>query len=370
MRLAVFSGEASGDSYASELISRIRAKASGGLDVEAVGGKRTAETGATILADSARWGAMSIVQSLVVAPRVFRGGLKASAALKKGTPGLAIFIDFGYLNVRLARIARDAGWRTLYFIPPGSWRRDKQGADIPIVSNRVVTPFQWSADLLRSMGAQVDFFGHPLKQLVADSAPPSPSMRTGIAILPGSRWHEVGLNLPVIAGAMQSFPNMPVEFAVAQSIDPTELARRWEVLSPGRRADKFTASDRYGVLRRAQAAIVCSGTATLEAALCRTPMVVIYRLSKAMEVEARLLRLRPKFAALPNILLDRRAVPELLQQDASPSGIAAELRKLVGAGPEREAQLSAFDEIDAMLGASDALDRTADLAVEMLADTV
>ena len=364
----LLAGEASGDAYAAELIARLRTATAKPLDFAAVCGARTAALGVKTVADSSDWGAMSIVQSLAVAPRVIRGALRAKATILSGTPGLLIPIDFGYVNVKLARISRGVGWKVLYFVPPGSWRRDRQGANIPEVSDAVVTPFQWSAEMLNRMGANAHFFGHPLKQIVQESLPAQRPIRDGIAVLPGSRNHEIDENLSAIAGALNKLPNLRAEFAVAPSVDPDRLRRRWEELAPSRKLDAFTCNDRFGVLSRARAAIVCSGTATLEAALCGCPMVVVYRVSRVMEFEATLLKLRPKFAALPNILLDRFAVPELMQHDANPQRIAYELGAVIDESSERSAQLAAFAELDLLLGPPNALDQTVDLALRMIAE--
>jgi lipid-A-disaccharide synthase len=340
------------------------------LEFEGIGGKRLREAGARIVADSSGWGAISIVQALKVAPRIIPSFYRAKAALASGTPGLFVAIDFGYANIRLVRHARNRGWRVLYFMPPGSWRRDKQGKDLPNIAHEIVTPFEWSAEILRGMGASVHWFGHPIKQLMRDAhQTPAAGARDRIAVLPGSRLHEVELNLPVIAGALKGWEGT-AEFAVASSIDPSELRSAWLRQDPLRQRDIFTQADIYGVFSRARAAIVCSGTATLEAALCHCPMVVVYRVTAGMVAEAKLLGLkRPEFISLPNILLRRMAVPELVHTDLTPEAVRSALFGLLEDGVPRNRQLEAFNEIDALLGGDDAITRTAELALSMLSQT-
>jgi lipid-A-disaccharide synthase len=120
------------------------------------------------------------------------------------------------------------------------------------------------------------------------------------------------------------------------------------------------------VLQRARAAIVCSGTATLEAALCACPHVVVYKVSKLVEAQARLVRFRVRHIAQPNILLERDVVPELIQYDATPKRIQEETRRLLQEESARIKQLQAFRELKALLGPDDALDRTADLIAGFL----
>lgn len=323
------------------------------------------------MADSTTWGAIGIAESLKVYPKA-RGGLRrAQSALSSGQPGVFVPIDYGYLNIGLARYARERGWKALYFSPPGAWRKDKQGADLPQVTDAVVTPFSWSAEILNRMGAKAYWFGHPIKQMIRDHHAP-PGARDGergtpapIAVLPGSRRAELALLLPLFAKTLADFAE-PAEFAIASSVDFAQVQNRWNLLAPSRKADRFTQGDAYGVLRRARAAIVCSGTATLEAALCRCPHVVVYKVSKAVELQARLIRFKVPHIAQPNILLDRDVVPEFIQYDATAEKVGPALRGLLSDDSARQAQLAAFQELDSMLGPDDAIDRTVELLAEML----
>lgn len=359
MRLFVSAGEASGDAYGAALV-----RALGAFEgtLEAVGGPKLRAAGARIVADSTRWGAIGFALALRVVPRMLGSYYRAKRALGEGEPGLLVPIDFGYMNLRLSRHAKNRGWKVLYFIPPGSWRRDRQGRDLPSVADAIVTPFPWSAEMLRAMGANAYFFGHPLKQMVA--AHEATVEGTTVAVLPGSRDDEVARNLPIIAEALADRVE-PAEFAVAPSIGVQRMQALWGQAAPSRSGDVFVEGDTYGVLKRARAAIVCSGTATLEAALCRCPMVVMYRVGLLVELEARLMRLKFEFISQPNILLNRLVVPELIQHDATASKLRSALQPLLTDTPDRQAQLAAFEELDALLGPANALDETAALVRRM-----
>ncbi|HZH97694.1 MAG TPA: hypothetical protein VEX38_01875, partial [Fimbriimonadaceae bacterium] len=276
--------------------------------------------------------------------------------------GLFVPIDFGFMNIKLARHAKQLGWRVLYFIPPGSWRKDRQGEDLPKVTDMIVTPFSWSADILRGMGANAHWFGHPMKEIVRTTAPLGQE-RSGIAVLPGSRSAEIEHNLPVLAETMQGFPAST--FVVAPNLEEEAMRVQWLSLAKDRKKDRFVKAPAPVVLARSEGAIVCSGTATLQASLCRCPMVVIYRISKSAEREAKLLRVRPKFISLPNIFLDRPVIPELIQHDATPERIRDELWRAMHPGEAHEAQMAAFDELDEMLGPPDAVTRAGKLALAM-----
>ncbi|MEX2244553.1 MAG: hypothetical protein WD716_11985 [Fimbriimonadaceae bacterium] len=327
---------------------------------QAVGGKRLAAAGARIVADSSKWGAVTIAESVKVSPRVIAGYYAATRAIGRGRPGLFIPIDFGFINVKLARFAKRKGWKVLYFIPPGSWRKDKQGADLPQATDAIVTPFPWSADILNTMGANAHYFGHPLKEMVAQTA--DVGERTGIAVLPGSRAHEIECNVPVIAQAIKDFAG-PVRIAVAPSADETYLRHTWTKWSDHEPAFLHSAAP---ALKASRSAIVCSGTATLEAALCACPCVVMYRANWLMELEYRLRKPKFDYISLPNILLDRPLLKELILLDANPEAVKAELAALDADGPRRTEVLAAFAGLSDSLGEADCLERTAELAREMM----
>ena len=360
MRLFFSAGEASGDAYAAALFTAIRGAASDSISVQAVGGKKLRDTGAEIVADSADWAAMGIAESAKLFFKVRSGYVRAKAALAEGTPGVFVPIDFGFVNIKLARFAKARGWKVVYFSPPGAWRRDKQGADLPHVSDAVITPFSWSAEILCKMGANAHWFGHPIRQMIRDSKADDNRETINdkrVAILPGSRKLEIELLLPVFAESLEKIPER-AEFAVAPTVDLEPLRRKWKELAP-RRDDLLIVGDTYGVLKRARAAIVCSGTATLEAALCRCPHVVVYKISKMVQLQLRLVRFSEPYVSQPNILLQRMAVPELLQGNAKPDAIAHELRALLEDESKRNAQLQAFDELERLLGPADAIDKSA-----------
>ncbi len=359
-RVFFSAGEASGDAYAAELASRI-GEARPDVDLEGVGGQLSQGAGVHLVASSQDWGAVGIIESLKVVPQVWQGYRAALVHLRRGRPGLFVPIDYGYLNIKLCRQARARGWRVVYFIPPGSWRRTKQGADLPGLTDAIITPFSWSATMLQEMGANAHWFGHPLRQMLKQVD--APAVRSGIAVLPGSRHHEIEHNLRAIAPALQGL-NVPIRLAPAPNVTSDEVTQAWgragggecEVVRPARAA-----------LMASRAAVVCSGTATLEAALALTPTVVTYRGPWTMELEYRIRKPKFDFISLPNILLQRGALPELIQNDATPEAIRAALLPLLDDGPERAAQLAAMKEVQDFCGPSDALDQSAKMILAWLA---
>ena len=351
-RIFFSAGEASGDAYMAALATRLA-----GFDLEGLGGMRARDAGVKLIGNSSQWGAISITESLKKVPVVIRTFYRAKRALRNGKPGVFVPIDFGYMNIRLARHAKNHGWKVLYFVPPGSWRQDKQGKDLPAITDVIVTPFAWSADLLNKMGANAFWFGHPLLELIP---PVMDATRSGIAVLPGSRDQELRELIPVFAEALRG---EAVTLALAPATDAERVAKEWERLAGIH--PTVIQGNTARVLQAAELALVCSGTATLEAAICGTPMVVAYRVSKAVQREAKLIRFKiPRRISLPNILLDEDPdpVPELVHDRCTPEAIRAEVAKL-RANPE--VQRAAFGRLVPILGNHDAITRTANLIREL-----
>ncbi len=352
MRVFFSAGEASGDTYAAALVVHLESLAPGTV-FEGVGGKRLAKTGARLVADSSDWGAIGVLMAATVFFRVRQGFLAARRQLAQGEPGLFVPIDFGFFNIRLAREAKRMGWHVAYFAPPGSWRRDRQGKDLARVTDLVVTQFPWSQEILARQGCVAYWFGHPLKELVGPLA--SGQKRFGVAVLPGSRKHEITANLPLAKEALAGLGG-PVTIGVAPTVDRDWVRKMWP--------EAVLVDSAAAALSSAAAAVVCSGTATLEAALCHCPCVVVYRGNKLMELEARIRRPSEAFYSLPNIVLQKPALPELYLWQATPDAVRRALEPLLTESPERRAQEDYFAAMDEILGPSDALTATARLLVE------
>jgi lipid-A-disaccharide synthase len=350
LNLIFSAGEASGDAYAAELAKRLQE-----FVLLGIGGARSSAAGVQLIADSSNWGAIGIIESLKVGPRVQKGYRRAMQAFNELKPGVFVPIDYGFLNIQLARHARAKGWKVLYFMPPGSWRKDKQGKDLPNVTDRIVTPFPWSAEILRQMGATVDYFGHPLAQIVQQRG--AETRLDQIALLPGSREHEIRANMPVLAKVAQEL-KWPAEVALAEGAQDRWVADEWTKAGGDPALLKLTRRDTYGVLFRSKAAVVCSGTATLEAALCRCPFVVVYRLSAIVALEGKIRRPKFDYIALPNIIAGKAVVPELIDRDASVHQVLKQMERVLSGDGEK--QLAEFDQLARQITGDDPLGKTAD----------
>ena len=359
--VVILTGEASGDLYGADLAQRLRARFPQ-IALYGVGGARMQAAGVQLIADSRAWGAIGVVESVKVLPKVLLAFQQVKRFLRRMAPDCVVPIDFGAFNVPLSCWAKAQGLPVACYIPPGSWRRDRQGADLPRCTDRVLTPFEWSAAQLSAMGAKAHWVPHPLLQI----ARPSESKeafceRLGIdpyrpivALLPGSRRHEARALTPLYARVADQLykviPEVQFVVSVAPHFNPDWLHALWAESS--RQWVPTETRSVWNLLAHADAAIVCSGTATLEAALLQTPMLIVYRGDWLMNMEYRLRRrrLNLRWIGLPNLILQRDVCPEFIQEAASPSALKHALLPLLRDGAPRNAQLQAFQEIRRALG--------------------
>lgn len=434
VNLALLSGEMSGDVVGGALARALRAAAPE-VSLWGIGSRHMAASGVELLHDSADWSSIGVINALRVYPRLrFWVYPHVLHEIERRQPATVILIDFGAFNVKVARWCKARGIPVLYYFPPGSWRRSgTAGAELARITDRIATPFPWSAERLARLGAPVEFVGHPLLEIVKPSLTRAQfaerfDMEPGrpiIGLLPGSRRVEVEHNTPALLGAarliQQELPGAQFAFGAAsasareqiedqitqqQRLTKREVPQKTRhaesqphrtpdarlvtpegVLLPADVLDKKVGKRRviqkveenarrlpiviaenmtYDVMAHSDVLLVCSGTATLEAAILGTPMVILYRGSRLMEMEYNLRRLnRLEHIGMPNIIAGRRIVPELIQHKASPEALAWHALRLLRNTEERAQMKESLGEVRHALGEPGASDRVARIALEM-----
>ncbi len=332
MKMAVVAGEASGDLHAADVLKELK-RLDPSLQAFGIGGDSMIKQGFVALhhaRDMAIVGLFNVIRHLRMFRRIFDELIARIAAER---PDAVLLVDYPDFNLRVARKVKDLGIPVIYYISPQiwAWRRGRVKQIARNVDQMIVIlPFE--EDFYRTHGVKVTYVGHPLiEQLTPTRRATRNDGAVRIALLPGSRRMEVDALLPPMLDAIAILQReLKVEAHVMQA--PTisvehlkSIMERSGVVIPIR------PHDRGEGVSIADVALSSSGTATLEAAILGTPVVVMYRLSPLTHLAAKWLVKLP-FFSLVNIIAGHRVVPELLQNDVTGPRIAAEVRKLLEAG--------------------------------------
>lgn len=375
--ILIVAGEASADLHAARALEELR-RMRPELRAFGVGGPRLRAVGLEALAPAEDISVMGIAEVLPRIPRIL-GILRALAhAAAERRPKAALLVDLPDFNLRLAAKLKKLGIPVVYYVSPSIWAwRQGRAKKIAKIVDRMLCILPFEERFYEGTGVSARFVGHPF----AEKPPPAsreayrtelglPQARTTIALVPGSRPSELQRLLPPMLDAAErlkaSHPDAQFVVPVAPTLARATLEPYLAVhaalavtLVDGRTEEVVGASD---------AALVKSGTSTLESALMLRPMVVVYKLSWLSYLVGRLL-VRLAHFALVNILAGRGLVPELLQGEASPERMAAEIERLLGNAGAREAQLAGLREVRASLGEPGAARRVAEEVVEAMGVT-
>ena len=338
----------------------------------AVGGDRLRTAGMPIVYDSSE---LASIGPISVIPRIplLYGILRwLDVAIRKRPPQLVVPVDAGAFNVRLIKRLRAAGYRApiVYYFPPGAWLDDANQARVVATAARALTPFAHQRDFYRSLGLPIEFFGHPLVSVIAPRPPQPLRAAPLIAVLPGSRREETARHVGVLAQAARELRSRAgaTFVAVAASEKREDQIRRLWERHGGPAEMTMSREDASLVLKRCDLAWVASGTAVLEAALVGVPQIVFYVVSPAQlrVAQRRLPKELLSTIALPNLVLRRRIVPELLQHEFTPERLVEETLKMLDLQVIRERLRSDYDELRVALGPPDSLERIAGFVVDQL----
>lgn len=377
--IALSAGEASGDLNGAHLAAELK-NIRGDLHFWGCGGERMREAGVDILADMTGGGTIGICETLKTLPAISGKYLRMRKELLARRPDLFVPIDFGAFNIRLAQIAHENGIPVVYYFPPSSWRRrPKNAAKLAACGGRVITPFPWSAGLLSKAGIDARFVGHPLVDIVKSSVDKtdfyrevglSESLPT-IGLLPGSRSHEIREHLKPMIGAAEIINRElgGAQFIVGAAGEGGRLMKAIRAEAEGKKdfpAIHVLERRTYDCMAHSDFIITASGTATLEAALLGTPMIIIYRGSAIMKLEFLFRKaILEDYIGLPNIIADRGVCPELINDDVVPEKLADITISFLKNPDTLNNMQASLADVRRELGESGAIQRAASTLLEM-----
>ena len=346
----ISAGEASGEHYGERLIEALKrqcAQAESTPRFIGMGGERMEAAGLERIVHAEDMAVMGLTEVVKHLPRIWREFQKLKAAIRRERPAVAVLIDFPEIHLRLARLFHALGIPVIYFVSPQIWAWKQHR--IKLVQRyvrRMAVIFPFEEAFYKKHNVEATFVGHPLAEL------PLPTVtreafaaqnnldpaRTWIALLPGSRLQEIRGHLPeMLATARMLGQSSPSEFLVplAPTLNPLQRQEvRVLTEAHGSGLPVRLVEDARASLFHSRAAVVASGTATVEAALIGNPFVVVYRVSRlTLAIAKRMVKV--PFAAMVNLIAGREIVPELLQEDFRAETIVRHLKELLPDGPAR-----------------------------------
>jgi lipid-A-disaccharide synthase len=370
-QILLSAGEASGDMYAAQLAAAVKARTN--CEIFGMGGDQMRSAGVDVLTDYSEVSVLGITEILSHLPQLIRAMRQLVDSARRRRPELAILTDFPGFHLRLARKLKPLGVRNVYYICPQFWAW--RPWRVRIVRRRFALAlciFPFEEKFFGDAGVPVKFIGHPLVGnvapattredfFVAQGLDPAKKL---VTILPGSRNSELARHLPVLREAcLQILAQLPVQFVIAAVAGHVNaLQQGW----PGNATVRIVEGQTYDALAHADASIVSSGTATVEAALLDAPMVVVYRVTPLTALLAKPLVRTPYFSMI-NLIAGREVVPELIQKDFTPEKVTAQVLRLLREPSDVAAMRAALAEVRQRLGPPGAVERAAGAITALLA---
>ena len=373
MKYYIIAGEASGDLHGSNLMKGIL-KADPKAEFRFWGGDRMAEVGGVEnlvkhYKQTSFFGVTEVLKNL----RTIFGQLKeCKDDLVAYGPDVLICVDYPGFNFKVARFAHQQGIRTFYYISPKVWAwKERRVERIRKYVDKLFIIFPFEIDYFKQKGIEALYEGNPIMDSIAQTLAQVPSReefckQNGlsnepiVALLAGSRASEVKRNLAFMTALAERFPEHQFVVAGVSWLD----RGLYDKFLAGSRG-KFVTDQTYSLLRYAEGAVVCSGTATLETALIGTPEVVCYRMDEFSYRVARAF-VKIGFISLVNIIMKREVVRELIQHDMTVENAATELKAIMKGGEKHDRMMTDYAELQAVVGGEGASDRFAARMVAIL----
>lgn len=334
MKYYIIAGEASGDLHGSNLIKELQ-KLDSNADIRCWGGDKMEATGATLVKHYKELAFMGFAEVIKNLPAILQNFKFCKTDIASFNPDIIIFIDYPGFNLRMAKWAKENNYKTVFYISPQVWAwKESRVKDIKKHIDKMIVILPFEKEFYKKWNYEVEYVGHPLVEVIENFKKQHAEIQVSentIALLPGSRKQEINTKLPVMLEASKNFPNHQFIIAKAPSIEDDF----YENFIKDYANVKLITNETYSLLMKSVAALVTSGTATLETALFEVPEIICYKaVNISYQIAKRLVKL--KFICLVNLIMNKEVVKELIQNNLTPDKITAELKKILFDADKRE----------------------------------
>lgn len=368
MRYYLVAGERSGDLHAGNLVKALKRNEPTSR-FRGFGGEFMREAGVELTVHYNDMAFMGLAEVVTNAGKIRKYIKLCKKDILAYNPDVIILVDYGGFNLAIARFAKKNGYRIFYYIPPKYWAwYPGRAAWLKPHVDRLYVILPFEKEFFKKFNWEANYVGNPVLDAVKahvslnESSAPSPSSfhsRT-IALLPGSRTQELKRIIPLMAEVVRKFPGYNFSIAAVGNLNPLlydELRNLRNV--------ELVFEDTYNLLQRSAAAIVTSGTATLETALFKVPQIVVYKANAISYWLAKFL-VKVEYISLVNLIAGREVVKEMIQSEASTENVSAELTRILTEKSYRDKMLAGYEEIIEALDTGSASENAARLMGEHL----
>ncbi len=364
MKYYIIAGEASGDLHGSNLLKEIRKKDPSAL-ARGFGGDRLEKEGMTIVKHFRDLAFMGFIEVIANLRTIIRNLALCKSDIENFRPDVLILVDYPGFNLRIAEWAHSKGIKIAYYISPQVWAwKENRVKLIRKVVDKMIVILPFENDFYKKWNYKVEYVGHPLVQVVDEfrQKHEKDTATDIIAVLPGSRQQEIKAKLPVMLRQAEKFPGYRFVVAMAPGLNDDFYAPLIKAFSNG---NISTSRNTYSLLLNARAALVTSGTATLETALFGVPQVICYKGSNiSYQIAKRLIKIR--FIGLVNLIMDREVVKELIQHELNDANLNKELEKILHEPAVIEKIKNDYSELHQLLSrGGNASEKAAKIVVDM-----
>lgn len=373
-RILIVSGETSGDQHGAALVEQVH-RITPDVEFLGMGGEKMRQAGVDVRVDAGPLAVVGAIEVLRHIIPIYKAWHTLRHIIKRESPDLVVLIDYPTFNLNIAKLAKKTGIKVLYYISPQIWAWHKNR--VQIIKERVdkmLVVFPFEESLYREKNVPVEYVGHPLAEKVHPDKEPHimrhewhiDSNARVIGLLPGSRKGEIHRLLPTMLAAAallkKRYPDLVFILPLANSLSIADVS---PYLAAGSVSVQIISGQFYNAMQLCVAAIVASGTATLETALLRVPMVIIYKMAAFTYYLAKRVVQIPH-VGLCNIVAGEGVVKELIQEAASPEEISAEISRILEDVNYREEIQKKLLAVKKKLGQGGGVEKAARLLLELL----